>query len=206
MKICRTPLEKAVTLKQEPLWDDRGYFARSFCRKTLEQEGIFFDVAQCNVAYNHSARTLRGMHFQVPPFCEEKIVSCVQGAVYDVIIDLNRDSPTFCRWFGITLSAENGLSLYVPEGFAHGYQTLTDGALVGYMVSQFYTAEAEAGVRWNDPAFGIDWPFREDVTLSRKDGGWKDFDPETNGVLRREVTSDGCGDGGRAAEASERGK
>ena len=186
MKISPTPLQKAATIQWEPIRDDRGFFARSFCKRTLEQSGIFFDTVQCNVAYNHHARTLRGMHFQRPPFSEKKIVSCIRGAVYDVIIDLNQTSATFGKWFGITLSAENQTSLYVPKGFAHGYQTLTEDAAISYMVSQYYTPDFESGVRWNDPAFGIQWPFEEQLLISAKDSNWEDFDPETDGILCKE--------------------
>ena len=183
MRICRTSLQKAVTIELEPIRDERGFFARSFCKRTLEQHGIVFDVVQCNVAFNKHVRTLRGMHFQSPPFGEEKIVSCSSGAVYDVIIDLNQNSDTFCGWFGITLSAENQTALYVPKGFAHGYQTLTEDAQITYLVSQYYAPAYESGVRWNDRAFGIQWPFQEDLLISSKDSNWGDFDRETGGII-----------------------
>jgi len=183
MKICRISLQSAATIEWEPINDDRGFFARSFCKKTLEQEGIVFDVVQCNVAFNKYARTLRGMHYQSPPFGEEKIVSCSNGAVYDVIIDLNQNSTTFCQWFGITLSAENQTALYVPKGFAHGYQTLTENAQITYLASQYYAPAYESGVRWNDRAFGIQWPFQEDLLISSKDSNWGDFDRETGGII-----------------------
>ena len=186
MKVCHTSLEKAMTIELEPITDNRGFFARSFCKKTLEGYGIFFDVVQCNIAFNKYARTLRGMHFQKPPFGEEKIVSCSNGAVYDVIIDLNKNSTTFCQWFGITLSAENQTSLYVPKGFAHGYQTLTDHASITYMVSQYYTPAYESGVRWNDSAFGIKWPFQEDAIISSKDSNWVEFNKGVDGILFHE--------------------
>lgn len=183
MIIKKTSLNQAVTIELEPIKDDRGFFARSFCKKTLAEYGIHFDTVQCNIAFNNFAHTLRGMHFQKPPFCEEKIISCTSGAVYDVIIDLNRKSPTFGKWFGITLSAENQKSLYVPKGFAHGYQTLTDNASITYMVSQYYAPSYESGVRWNDASFGIEWPSQENLILSSKDKSWKDFDKDTDGMI-----------------------
>lgn len=186
MKICNTSLQKAVTIELDPIKDDRGFFARSFCKRTLAQHGIVFDVVQCNVAFNKCARTLRGMHFQFPPFGEEKIISCSNGAVYDVIIDLNKNSTTFCQWFGITLSAENQTSLYVPKGFAHGYQTLTDNTSITYMVSQYYAPAYESGIRWNDRTFGIQWPFHENLIISSKDSNWGDFNQETGGILFNE--------------------
>ncbi len=182
MIITKTPLNRAVTIELEPIKDERGFFARSFCKKTLAEYGIRFDTVQCNLAFNNFARTLRGMHFQKPPFCEDKIISCISGAVYDVIIDLDRESATFGKWFGITLSAENRTSLYVPKGFAHGYLTLTENAGVTYMVSQYYTPSHESGVRWDDPAFGIEWPFRDHLLLSAKDRNWKDFDRDADGM------------------------
>ncbi len=183
MKIDDTPLNGAVTLQMEPIIDERGFFARSFCKKELGEYGIEFEMVQCNVAYNRFSHTLRGMHFQKPPFCEEKIVSCISGAIYDVIIDLNRDSSTFGQWFGITLSAENQKALYVPKGFAHGYQTLTNDASISYMVSAYYAPTHEFGVRWNDPAFGIDWILRDNLLISQKDQSWKDFNPDTDAII-----------------------
>lgn len=182
MVISQTLLHRAAILDLEPIKDDRGFFARSFCKKTLAEYGINFDMVQCNIAFNNFAHTLRGMHFQKPPFCEEKIISCTSGAIYDVIIDLNRESPTFSKWLGITLSAENHKSLYVPKGFAHGYQTLTDNASITYMVSQYYTPSYESGVRWDDIAFGIEWPIKDDLIISSKDKSWKDFDKNTDGM------------------------
>ena len=115
MRVNPTPLQKAAVLEMEPIQDQRGFFARTFCKKTLVEHGIVFDVVQTNIAFNHHERTLRGMHFQLPPFCEDKIVSCMTGAIYDVIIDLNLHSKTFGNWFGITLKAEDNLSLYVSK-------------------------------------------------------------------------------------------
>lgn len=183
MIVQPTPLHKAVLLVKEPIRDDRGYFSRSFCKKTLAEHGISFDMVQSNEAFNHSARTLRGMHFQLPPFSEEKIVTCYHGEIYDVIIDLNVASPTYGKWFGVNLSSENGLSLYVPKGFAHGYVTLTDQAGIHYMVSEYYSPSYESGVRWDDPAFGVEWPFSDHLIISKKDSNWKEFCLETDGIV-----------------------
>ncbi|WP_285108978.1 dTDP-4-dehydrorhamnose 3,5-epimerase [Paenibacillus sp. UMB4589-SE434] len=191
MLVQPSPLHRAAVLEMEPIQDSRGFFARSFCKKTLLKHGIEFDVVQTNVAFNRHSLTLRGMHFQLPPFCEDKIVTCLQGAIYDVIIDLNQDSPTFGKWFGITLSAENRLSLYVPKGFAHGYLTLMDNTSIHYMVSEYYTPTCESGVRWNDAAFGINWPHKEGITISSKDEQWKDFNKSTDGMIVSEGDSRG---------------
>ncbi|MBS4212616.1 dTDP-4-dehydrorhamnose 3,5-epimerase [Neobacillus rhizophilus] len=177
------PLHQAALIEMEPIQDSRGFFARSFCKKTLADHGISFDVVQSNMAFNHSKATLRGMHFQLPPYCEDKIVSCFQGSIYDVIIDLNRQSPTFGKWFGITLSQENRLSLYVPKGFAHGYLTLTDHAAIHYMVSEYYSPSHESGVRFDDEVFGIDWPVKDDLIISEKDRKWKNFDLGRDGII-----------------------
>ena len=182
MIIRQTPLHGAAILELNPIQDDRGFFARSFCKKILSQHHIYFDAVQCNIAFNYHANTLRGMHFQLPPYSEQKIVTCISGSIYDVIIDLNRQSHTFGQWFGVTLSSENQLSLYIPKGFAHGYLTLTENAGISYMVSEFYTPSHEAGVRWNDRAFEIEWPCREGLTISSKDAKWPDFDKSKDGI------------------------
>ncbi|MWC30905.1 dTDP-4-dehydrorhamnose 3,5-epimerase [Paenibacillus sp. MMS18-CY102] len=186
MLVWSTPLHQAAIIEKEPITDNRGYFARSFCTKTLAAHGLPFHMVQTNIAFNHHARTLRGMHFQLPPYCEEKIVTCTQGTLFDVIIDLNRESPTFGKWYGLTLSAENGLSLYVPKGFAHGYVTLTENTSIHYMVSEYYTPSHESGVRWNDPAFGIEWPLTEQLIISAKDEQWKDFNLNVDGMVLSE--------------------
>jgi dTDP-4-dehydrorhamnose 3,5-epimerase len=191
MIIHPSPLHQAAVLEMEPIEDSRGYFARSFCKKTLAEHGITFEVVQSNMAFNRSKGTLRGMHFQLPPYSEDKIVSCLQGSFYDVIIDLNRDSPTFGKWFGVTLSQENRLSLYIPKGFAHGYQTLTDNTSIHYMVSEYYTPSHESGVRWDDKIFGIEWPLKDGLIISPKDEKWKSFDINSDGIILSEGNVNG---------------
>lgn len=183
MIIQNTPLHKAAIITMEPIRDTRGFFGRSFCKKTLADHNISFDVVQYNVAFNYQARTLRGMHFQKPPFCEDKIIYCTKGSIYDVIIDLNLGSPTFGQWYGITLTEDDSKSLYIPKGFAHGYETLEDNSGIAYMVTEFYTPSHESGVRWNDGAFNIDWPYRENIIISDKDKLWEDFRRDTHGIL-----------------------
>ncbi|WP_127532085.1 dTDP-4-dehydrorhamnose 3,5-epimerase [Paenibacillus kobensis] len=183
MLVHPTPLQGAALLEMEPISDNRGYFARSFCKKTLAEHGLSFNMVQANTAFNRHRDTLRGMHYQKPPYCEDKIVTCTQGAIYDVIIDLNEDSPTYCQWYGINLTEDNNLSLYIPKGFAHGYLTLTDNAGIHYLVSEYYTPSHESGVRWNDPAFGIEWPNRDSLLLSMKDEKWGNFDKTAGGLF-----------------------
>jgi dTDP-4-dehydrorhamnose 3,5-epimerase len=154
--------------------DRRGYFARTYCQQEFASHGLNSSFVQCNVSFNSLKGTLRGMHFQAAPYEEAKLIRCTRGAIYDVIIDLRLGSPTFKQHFTIALSAENGKMLYVPEGFAHGFQTLEDNTEVFYQMSQFYTADQARGVRWNDPAFGIEWPADERIILER-DQSYPDF-------------------------------
>jgi dTDP-4-dehydrorhamnose 3,5-epimerase len=170
-----TDLENAFVVDLERREDERGFFARAWCADEFADAGLSTRVVQCNVSFNRHRGTLRGMHYQVPPHAEAKLVRCTRGAIYDVIIDLRPESPTYKRWAGFELSAENGRALYVPEGFAHGYQTLTDEVEAFYQVSEFYAPGAERGVRWNDPAFGIEWPLPDDPIMSEKDKTWPDF-------------------------------
>jgi dTDP-4-dehydrorhamnose 3,5-epimerase len=170
-----TDLENAFVVDLERREDERGFFARAWCADEFADAGLSTRVVQCNVSFNRHRGTLRGMHYQVPPHAEAKLVRCTRGAIYDVIIDLRPESPTYKRWAGFELSAENGRALYVPEGFAHGYQTLTDDVETFYQVSEFYAPGAERGVRWNDPAFGIEWPLPDDPIMSEKDKTWPDF-------------------------------
>jgi len=169
-----TKLKGAYIIELEPLEDERGFFARSFCQKEFEEHGLNPRIAQCNISYNKKRGTLRGMHYQVAPYEEAKLVSCIRGAIYDVIIDLRADSTSYCKWFAVELSAENYKLLYIPEGFAHGFQTLEDNTVVFYQMSEFYYPECARGVRWDDPAFGIEWPLQNPI-LADKDKTFNDF-------------------------------
>ena len=154
--------------------DERGFFARSYCRNEFAAHGLHPDFVQCNLSFNTRRGTLRGMHYQVRPNEEVKLVRCLAGAIYDVIVDLRPTSPTYKQWIGVELDAESRRMLYSPAGFAHGYLTLADNSEVLYQVSAFYSPESERGVRWNDPAFNIEWPMRPEV-ISSKDRQHPDF-------------------------------
>lgn len=171
-----TDLPGAFVITPELHADGRGFFARTYCRDEFKLHGIDFDVVQCNVSFNARSGTLRGMHYQAPPKAEAKLIACTCGAVYDVIIDLGRGSETPPHWFGVELSAENHKMLFVPEGFAHGFQTLQDNTTMFYQMSEFYSCEHACGVRWDDPAFGIDWPLNV-TSISDKDRMYPDFKP-----------------------------
>ena len=158
MRFTETRLKGAFIIEPERLEDERGFFARTFCQKEFGAHGLNSKIVQCNVSYNKHKGTLRGMHYQAPPMAEAKLVSCTRGAIYDVIIDLQPESPTYCQWFAEELNAENSKMIYIPEGFAHGFQTLEDETEVFYQMSEFYSPEHARGVRWDDPAFGIKWP------------------------------------------------
>lgn len=175
MIFSETELQGAFVVELEPRHDERGFFARAWCRNEFEDNGLTGRLAQCNISFNHEAGTLRGMHYQVPPHEEVKLIRCTRGAIFDVIVDLRPDSTTFRNWIGVELTAENRHALYVPEGFAHGYQTLVDATETFYQVSAFYSPEAERGVRWDDPAFGIEWPPTRRRIISDKDRSWPDF-------------------------------
>lgn len=176
MIFTETKLKGAFIIDLEIREDDRGGFARTFCANEFEEHGLKTTVAQCNMSFNHKAGTLRGMHYQLPPAAETKLVRCTKGAIYDVIIDMRPDSPTYMQHIGVELTADNRRTLYIPEMFAHGYQALTDGAEVIYQVGEFYTPGYERGLRYNDPAFGIEWPM-EVTVISEKDAAWPFFEP-----------------------------
>jgi dTDP-4-dehydrorhamnose 3,5-epimerase len=154
--------------------DPRGFFARAWCQREFEQQDLIHRLAQCNISFNLHRGTLRGLHYQVAPHSEVKLVRCTRGAIFDVLVDLRQDSHTFRQWQGLELTADNYRMLYVPEGFAHGYQTLVDNAEVFYQVSEFYHPAAERGLRWDDPAFGVQWPIPDPI-ISDKDRGWPLF-------------------------------
>lgn len=175
MIFSETDLRGAFVIDLERLEDERGSFARAWCRREFEEHGLDTCVAQCNVAFNKRRGTLRGLHYQRTPQAEAKLVRCTKGAVYDVIVDLRPDSPTYMGWLGVELTEESGRMLYVPEGLAHGYQTLVDATETFYQMSQFYAPEMQAGVRWDDPAFGIEWPEVPERVISEKDQSWPDY-------------------------------
>lgn len=169
-----TKLPGAFVIELEKREDDRGFFARTFCREEFSAHGLNPDIAQCNVSFNKRKGTLRGMHYQTPPFAEAKLVRCTSGAIFDVIIDLRESSTTFRQHFAVDLYSATGKMLYIPEGFAHGFQTLLDDTEVFYQMSQPYAPECARGVRWNDPSFGIEWPSAERTILER-DRNYPDF-------------------------------
>lgn len=170
-----TKLLGVYIIDYEPIEDDRGFFARTFCRKEFEEHGLNPCIVQCNISYNRSAGTLRGMHYQLAPFSEAKLVSCLSGSICDVIIDLRRESPTYSEWLAVELRAERPRRmLYIPENFAHGFQTLTDDTEVFYQMSESYHPESASGIRWDDPAFKITWPPAQRI-ISPKDQSFPDF-------------------------------
>jgi len=175
MLFRETPLKGAFLIEPERLEDERGFFARTFCRKEFEAHGLNPDIAQCSVSFNRRKGTLRGMHFQAAPHAEDKVVRCTEGAIFDVMIDLRPDSPTFKRWTATELTAENGRMFYIPAGFAHGFQTLHDNVEVLYQMSEFYHPECARGVRWDDPAFRIMWPETGERIISARDKAWGNF-------------------------------
>ncbi|MBU1152810.1 dTDP-4-dehydrorhamnose 3,5-epimerase [bacterium] len=180
MIFAETKLKGAFIIELEKVEDERGFFVRTFCQKEFEKHSLNPRIVQCNLSFNKKKGALRGMHYQVSPHEEAKLVSCIQGAIYDVIIDLRPDSPTYCQWFAIELTARCSLltahykTLYIPEGFAHGFQTLEENTVVFYQMSWFYHPECAKGVRWNDPVFGIEWP--DDVrAISDRDQQFPNF-------------------------------
>lgn len=173
-----TGLGGAFLVVPERFDDERGFLARSFSQRDFEARGANPRVAECNISFNAKRHTVRGMHFQSAPRAQAKLVRCTAGAVYDVIIDLRPDSPTYTRWYGAELTAENRHMLYIPEGFAHGFQTLADASEVFYQISEFYAPETAGGVRWDDPAFGIQWPETRQVVINERDSTYPDFRPE----------------------------
>jgi dTDP-4-dehydrorhamnose 3,5-epimerase len=177
MVLTPTPLPGVLVIELAPLVDDRGFLAVSFSRTVFGEHGLNPHVEQVNLSYNAKPGTLRGLHYQRPPFEEAKTVRCVRGAAFDVAVDLRPDSPAYCQWFAVELSAENRRALYVPEGVAHGFQTLTADAEVVYTVSAPYTPTHAAGVRWDDPAFGITWPEAAHRTIHPRDRAYPDFEP-----------------------------
>lgn len=179
MKFFETELRGAFIIDIEERSDERGFFARGFCRKELEEHGLNGNIVQANISYNKIRGTLRGMHYQKHPYEENKLIRCTRGALYDVIIDLREDSATYKKWIGVELTQSNHRTLYVPEGFAHGFITLEDDTEATYMVTQFYSPSSESGLRWNDPEFNIQWPV-EPVVISEKDRNHPDYSHASN--------------------------
>jgi dTDP-4-dehydrorhamnose 3,5-epimerase len=171
-----TRLAGAYVIDLQLLGDERGFFARSFCQREFSEHGLDATIVQCNLSGSTRRGTLRGLHYQLPPRAEAKLVRCVRGAMHDVIVDLRPESSTFLRWVGVELTAESGRALFAPRGFAHGFQTLADDTEVFYQMSELYSPEAARGIRWNDPLLGIAWP--EDVRcISARDGSYPDRHP-----------------------------
>lgn len=170
-----TGLTGLMLVELEPISDERGSLARTFDSAEWEQRGLSAQVVECNLSRNPHRGTLRGMHYQEPPHSESKLVRCSRGAIFDVAVDIRPESPTFRRWFGIELSDENGRMLHVSEGFAHGFLTLTDASEVMYQMSARYNADFARGIRWDDPAIGMEWPASPSV-ISERDRGFPDFE------------------------------
>ena len=174
MKFIKTPLKGACVIEVEPIEDSRGLFARSWCKREFESHNLDSKLVQCNISFNIKKGTLRGMHYQIEPFEEAKLVRCTRGAIFDVIIDLRAGSPTFKDWFAVELTDENRKMLYIPERFAHGFQTLKDNTEVFYQMSECHSSEHSRGIRYNDPSFSIWWPEDRRI-ISKKDQQYPDF-------------------------------
>jgi dTDP-4-dehydrorhamnose 3,5-epimerase len=174
MIISNTNLKDAVIIEMEKHQDNRGFFGRVWDEKIFKEKGLTTKIAQCSVSSNLKKGTLRGMHFQEKPFQEVKIVSCRKGCIFDVIIDLRPDSKTYKQWYGIELKSDEHKSIYIPKGFAHGFQSLEDNTEVYYQISEFYNPAYSNGIRWDDPVFGIKWPLNNPI-ISEKDLVWNAF-------------------------------
>jgi dTDP-4-dehydrorhamnose 3,5-epimerase len=190
MQFQQTPIAGAWLVTPEPRADERGSFARVWCRDEFATHGLRADFVQCNSSVSRQRGTLRGLHYQAPPHEEIKLVSCLRGRVFDVAVDLRPDSPTFRAWFGVELAHDAGTMMYVPRGCAHGYLTLEDDSEVMYPVTALYVPSAERGLRWDDPAIGVTWPIPP-VVMSDKDRQWPDFaTPESTQGRRSPGSSD----------------
>lgn len=175
MKFTETKLKGAYIIEPEFITDKRGFFTRTWCKEQFATQGLFSNIVQCNLSYNEKKGTIRGMHYQRDPHAECKVVQCNQGAIYDVIIDLREKSPTYLQYLGTELSDVNKKALYIPKGFAHGFQTITDDTEVYYQMSAYYHPESAAAIRYDDPLFQIKWPITEDIILSEKDQSYEDY-------------------------------
>jgi len=172
MKFVETPIKGAYLIEIEPISDHRGFFARSWCEQEFGDHELNSNLVQCNISFNTKKGTLRGMHYQIKPHEEAKLVRCTQGSIYDVIVDIRQDSPTFKSWYGVNLGVSNRKMLYIPEGFAHGFQTLEDNTEVFYQMSNFYHGESARGLKWDDPELGIDWILKDNLIISERDQGY----------------------------------
>jgi dTDP-4-dehydrorhamnose 3,5-epimerase len=170
-----TRLKNAFIIELEKIADERGFFSRAWCQNEFEAHGLNPNIAQCNLSFNATRGTLRGIHYQIAPYEEAKLIRCISGKIYDVIIDLRSNSSTYLQWTSFELSSENRKMLYVPENYAHGYLTLEDNSEVFYQVSQFYSPGSERGIRWDDPAVNVKWPAISNLIISEKDKTWPDF-------------------------------
>lgn len=175
MKFIPADLDGAYMIELEPHRDERGSFARIWCRDEFIEHGLDPELSQCSISSNPHSNTLRGLHFQRAPYEETKLVRCIRGAIFDVIVDLRPGSPTRGSWTGMTLDSRDGRALYIPKGLAHGFQTLTNDTDVLYMISAPYVPEAAVGVRWDDPAFGIEWPEAAERIISERDLAWPEW-------------------------------
>lgn len=177
MKFVSTALKGAFIIEPERIEDERGFFCRTWCRREFTEQGLNPDLVQCNVSFSRTQGTVRGMHYQADPRGEAKLVRCTMGAIHDVIVDLRSASETYLKWMAVELTADNRKMLYVPEGVAHGFQSLSDNTEVFYQMSQWYLPEATLGVRWNDPQVNITWPL-EVAVISERDRNFIDFIPQ----------------------------
>jgi dTDP-4-dehydrorhamnose 3,5-epimerase len=175
MRFLPTKLAGAFVIEPEPREDERGVFARTYCRDEFTARDLNTNWVQCNVSFNRLRGTLRGMHWQAKPHAEVKLVRCIRGAAFDVIADLRPDSPTHRQWVGVELTADNRRAVYIPAGFAHGFQTLTDGTEMFYQMSEFYYPDLARGARWDDPALGIEWPVVERRIITARDQAFPDL-------------------------------
>ncbi len=174
MKFTETKIKGAYVIEVDRIEDERGFFARSWCQKEFAERGLTSNLVQCNISFNRNRGTLRGMHYQAKPYEEAKLVRCTSGAIYDVIIDICPESPTFKQWVAVYLTSENHKILYIPEGLAHGFQTLVDNTEVFYQMSEFYHPDSAKGIRWNDTAFAIQW-MSTNLIISDRDRGYENF-------------------------------
>lgn len=174
MLIEKTPLPGVLVTSLQMIEDERGFFARTYCEQEFAAAGVDIRVRQTNVSGNKAKGTLRGLHYQADPYPDKKLVTCVRGAIFDVAVDLRADSPTYLKWFGIELTADNRKGLYIPPGCAHGFITLLDDTDVNYLMGETYVPDLARGARWNDPAFAIEWPI-EPITMNERDAAYPDW-------------------------------